>query len=73
MQKKDEKAEKKSNIEIKLNKLELTISEILTEISSQNAGVEFKYEASVGGSMPIINFTKETLSSCKIESIKGIS
>ena len=44
MQKKDEKAEKKSNIEIKLNKLELTISEILTEISSQNEDVEFNPE-----------------------------
>ena len=35
-------------------------------------GVEFKYEASVGGSMPIINFTRDTLASCEIKSIKGI-
>ena len=41
MKKKDEKSEKTSSIEIKLNKLELNISEILTEISNQNADVEF--------------------------------
>lgn len=40
--------------------------------AAEEAGVEFKYEASVGGSMPIINFTKDTLSSCEIKSIKGI-
>ena len=40
--------------------------------AAEKAGVEFKYEASVGGSMPIINFTKDTLSSCDIKSIKGI-
>ena len=40
--------------------------------AAEKAGVEFKYEASVGGSMPIINFAKDTLSSCNIESIKGI-
>ena len=40
--------------------------------AAEKAGVEFKYEATVGGSMPIINFTKETLASCEIKSIKGI-
>ena len=40
--------------------------------AAEDAGVEFKYEASVGGSMPIINFTKDTLASCEIKSIKGI-
>ena len=40
--------------------------------AAEEAGVEFKYEASVGGSMPIINFTKDTLASCEIKSIKGI-
>ena len=40
--------------------------------AAEKAGVEFKYEASVGGSMPIINFAKETLSSCSINSIIGI-
>ena len=40
--------------------------------AAEKAGVEFKYEASVGGSMPIINFTRDTLASCEIKSIKGI-
>ena len=40
--------------------------------AAEEAGVEFKYEASVGGAMPIINFTKETLASCGIKSIVGI-
>lgn len=40
--------------------------------AAEKAGVEFKYEASVGGAMPIINLTKETLASCDIKSIKGI-
>lgn len=34
--------------------------------------VMFKYEASVGGAMPIINFAHETLSGCDIKSIYGI-
>ena len=41
MKKKDEKFAQKTNLEIKLNKLELTISEILSEISSQNSEIEF--------------------------------
>ena len=44
--------------------------EVVSEAEKNN--VEFKYEASVGGAMPIINFTKETLSSCGIKSIVGI-
>ena len=40
--------------------------------AAEKAGVEFKYEASVGGSMPLINFVKDTLSSCDIKSINGI-
>ena len=40
--------------------------------AAEKAGVEFKYEASVGGSMPIIYFTRDTLESCDIKSIKGI-
>lgn len=35
-------------------------------------GVDLKYEASVGGAMPIINFAHDTLSGCKINSILGI-
>lgn len=34
--------------------------------------VQFKFEASVGGAMPIINFADETLPSSKIKSIIGI-
>jgi len=34
--------------------------------------VEFKFEASVGGAMPIINFAHENLAGCSIESIYGI-
>ena len=43
----------------------------ITRAAEEN-GVEFKYEASVGGAMPIINFARETLSSCGITSIVGI-
>lgn len=50
--------------------LALTFSELAR--SSEENKVQFKYEASVGGAMPIINFAHETLSGCKIESIYGI-
>lgn len=50
--------------------LALTFSE-LAGLALENK-VQFKYEASVGGAMPIINFAHETLSGCKIESIYGI-
>ena len=50
--------------------LALKFKEVVS--SAQKAGVEFKYEASVGGAMQIINFTKETLASCEIKSIIGI-
>jgi homoserine dehydrogenase len=40
--------------------------------TAQNNDVEFKFEASVGGAMPIINFAHETLSGCEIESVYGI-
>lgn len=40
--------------------------------SARKNKVQFKFEASVGGAMPIINFTRETLSSCDIDSILGI-
>lgn len=40
--------------------------------TAEGNGVKFKYEASVGGAMPIINFAHETLSGSKIESIYGI-
>ena len=50
--------------------LAIKFSEVTSAARENN--VEFKYEASVGGAMPIINFTRETLSSCKIKSIVGI-
>ena len=40
--------------------------------AKEKAGVDFKFEASVGGAMPIINLCQETLASCGISSIKGI-
>ncbi|EHP85617.1 homoserine dehydrogenase [Methanotorris formicicus] len=40
--------------------------------SSEKNGVMFRYEASVGGAMPIINLAKETLAGNEIKSIKGI-
>lgn len=50
--------------------LALNFKEIIDSASKNN--VEFRYEATVGGAMPIINFVKETLSSCAIFSIVGI-
>ena len=41
MKKDSEKPTKMQNVEIKLNTIELNISEILTEISNQNAEIEF--------------------------------
>lgn len=43
----------------------------LAECAESN-GAEFKFEASVGGAMPIINFAHETLAGCNIESVYGI-
>ncbi|MBM4241327.1 MAG: homoserine dehydrogenase [Euryarchaeota archaeon] len=40
--------------------------------TAKNNNVQFKFEASVGGAMPIINFAHENLSGCDIESIFGI-
>lgn len=34
--------------------------------------VQFKFEASVGGAMPILNFAHETLAGCDINSVLGI-
>lgn len=39
---------------------------------AQDKGLQFKYEASVGGAMPIINFAQDNLPGCEIESIMGI-
>ncbi|GCC11476.1 homoserine dehydrogenase [archaeon] len=43
----------------------------LVETAEKN-GVEFRYEATVGGAMPIINLARETLSADRILSIEGI-
>jgi len=43
----------------------------LMDLSQEN-GVEFKFEASVGGAMPILNFAQETLPGNEIKSILGI-
>jgi len=40
--------------------------------SAKDNNVDFKFEATVGGAMPIINFAEETLNSCEIDSIIGI-
>lgn len=50
--------------------LALNFKEIIDAAKKNN--VEFRYEATVGGAMPIINFVKDTLSSCSIYSIIGI-
>jgi homoserine dehydrogenase len=50
--------------------LALFFNEVISKAKENN--VNFKFEASVGGAMPIINFSKKTLVSSKIESIVGI-
>lgn len=50
--------------------LALHFKEIIEAAEKNN--VQFRYEATVGGAMPIINFAKDTLSSCNISSIEGI-
>ncbi|MGF7119046.1 homoserine dehydrogenase [Methanobacterium oryzae] len=50
--------------------LALSFKELAT--AAKENGVQLKYEASVGGAMPILNFAHDTLPSCNIESIFGI-
>ena len=54
------------------NKGPLALSFGELQDAARNNGVQFKFEASVGGAMPIINFAHDTLSSCDIDSILGI-
>ena len=54
------------------NKGPLALSFMELESSARDNGVQFKFEASVGGAMPIINFAHETLSGNDINSILGI-
>ncbi|WP_346675363.1 homoserine dehydrogenase [Methanobrevibacter woesei] len=50
--------------------LALFFKDVISAAEKNN--VQFRYEATVGGAMPIINFVKDTLSSCKVYSIEGI-
>ena len=50
--------------------LSLCFSELIEAANSNNS--LFKYEASVGGAMPIINFAHETLAGNEISSVQGI-
>jgi homoserine dehydrogenase len=50
--------------------LSLNFGELTSAADSTNA--QFKYEASVGGAMPIINFAHETLAGNNITSVLGI-
>ncbi len=50
--------------------LALSFQELASSAKSNDA--EFKFEASVGGAMPILNFAHENLAGCSIESIYGI-
>jgi homoserine dehydrogenase len=50
--------------------LSLNFRELIVTAESSNA--QFKYEASVGGAMPIINFAHETLAGNNITSVLGI-
>ena len=52
MKKSSEISTKKQNVEIKLNKIELNISEILTEISNQNAELEYNPDDPFSSSIP---------------------
>ncbi|MGZ7109099.1 MAG: homoserine dehydrogenase [Methanobacterium sp.] len=62
--------DKKNVVTSNKGPLALSFSELI-DAASKN-GVEFKFEASVGGAMPIINFANETLSGNDINSILGI-
>jgi homoserine dehydrogenase len=54
------------------NKGPLALSFRAIDDAAISNGALFKYEASVGGAMPIINFAHDNLAGCKIESIYGI-
>lgn len=50
--------------------LALSFKELVN--AAKDGGVQFKFEASVGGAMPIINFAHETLCGNNIKSVLGI-
>lgn len=63
--------EDKKNV-VTSNKGPLALSFNLLAESAHKNGVQFKYEASVGGAMPIINLAHDTLAGSNIESVYGI-
>ncbi|MDP3066917.1 MAG: homoserine dehydrogenase [Methanobacteriaceae archaeon] len=54
------------------NKGPLALSFSVLDDTARKNGVQFKYEASVGGAMPIINLAHDTLAGSNIESVYGI-
>ena len=63
--------ENKMNV-VTSNKGPLTLKfKALTKKAEEN-GCHFKYEATVGGAMPIINLMKDVMAGNEIESVKGI-
>ncbi len=54
------------------NKGPLTLNYRKLVETAKTAGSKFRFEATVGGSMPVINFTKEVLAGNNIRSVKGI-
>ncbi len=63
-------ADKKDVVTSNKGPLALSFSDLIK--NAQENDVQFKFEASVGGAMPIINFAQQTLPGCDIESIFGI-
>jgi homoserine dehydrogenase len=63
-------SDKKDVVTSNKGPLALCFSDLINTAHENN--VQFKFEASVGGAMPIINFAQETLTGCDIESIFGI-
>jgi homoserine dehydrogenase len=54
------------------NKGPLTLNYRELVETAKAAGSKFRFEATVGGSMPVINFAKEVLAGNNIKSVKGI-
>jgi homoserine dehydrogenase len=54
------------------NKGPLTLNYRELVETAKAAGSKFRFEATVGGSMPVINFAKEVLAGNNIRSVKGI-
>lgn len=63
-------SDKKDVVTSNKGPLALSFKELAS--AAHDNGVQFKFEASVGGAMPIINFAHETLSGNEIDSVLGI-